>query len=158
MPADDSAPRRRRSMPDHREARRRLAILRRLQAGPATWRELAEAVGPISYGIAAGDVSALNGNETVIRLSVNRDVAWLRRVGCRIRFQRTGPGEGGQYVLEGGVPAEMAAPLRLDPAQLLALDFLEREWAGQEGPAAEAVRSLLGRIRAVSGGHPPADG
>jgi hypothetical protein len=111
----------------------------------AAWRELVEAVGPISYGVSVGDVSTLNGDENNIRYSVNRDVAWLRKVGCDIPFRRGKPGEG-RYALR-AAPVEMAEPLRLDEAQEMALDFLEREWGGEEGPAAEAVRSLLELVR-----------
>jgi hypothetical protein len=103
-------------------SRRRLAILRRLQSGPATWRELVEAVGPISYGVSVGDVSTLNGDENNIRYSVNRDVAWLRKVGCDIPFRRGKPGEG-RYALR-AAPVEMAEPLRLDEAQEMALSIL----------------------------------
>jgi hypothetical protein len=141
----DDAKRRRRSMPDHRAHLRRLAILRRLQAGPATWREIVEAVGPLSYGVQARDASTLSGSENDVRYSVNRDIAWLRRIGCAIPFRRGKPGEG-QYVLE-AAPLEMAEPLHLGEAQQMALDFLERQWAGEEGPAAEAVRSLLELVR-----------
>jgi hypothetical protein len=99
--------------------------------------------------VSVGDVSTLSGSENNVRYSVNRDVAWLRKVGCDIPFQRGKPGEG-RYVLE-AAPVEMAEPLRLDEAQEMALDFLERQWAGEEGPAAEAVRSLLELVRKATG-------
>jgi hypothetical protein len=139
----------RRSMADYKAHRRRLAILRRLQSGPATWRDIVEAVGPVSYGVQVRDASTLNGDENNVRYSVCRDIAWLRRIGCNIPFQRGRPGEG-RYVLE-AAPVEMAEPLRLDEAQEMALDFLDRQWAGEEGPAAEAVRSLLELVRKATG-------
>ena len=141
-------------MPDHRDAhRRRLAALRRLQAGPATWQEIVEAVGPAQYGVEAGADFSLNGSEDRVRFAVHHDLDWLREIGCEISFRRGRPGTGGRYVLE-KAPVEMpAAPLRLDGAQSLALNALERQWSGEEGEVAQAVRSLLALVREAGVGQ-----
>lgn len=138
---------------------RRLATLRVLAGGPASWQEIVEAVGTSNYS--QGEAA---------RYSVHLDIRWLRSVGCIISV-RGNAQTGKRYVLESAPPdlakgtwvetvlcsAEDGRPkthiyrdghlawLELSDEEQAALVWLEGMVAIGQAPA--GVASLLDKIR-----------
>lgn len=114
--------------------RRCLAIVRRVQRGPAHWDELLEAVLTQVDGEAYGE-----GDETAKRKRLENDLARIRdKLGIDLFFDR----EAGGYVIrDAWLPL-----LDLPTEDLATLAWLE-ETFGPGSPQHDEVQALLGRLR-----------
>ena len=119
-------------------ARRCLTIIRRVQRGPASWRDLVDAVlaqeGPEAYGGAEGEA---------LHRRVANDLQRIRdRLEVELRFDRRA---GGYTIRDAWLPL-----LDLPEDDLATIAFLEQTF-DHGSPQHDEVHALLGRLRLYLG-------